>query len=185
MPRLILSIFASLLVTTAAMASDTSFQFSLAGVQAPEGDNVSGMRLALLYAKNDNVSGLDLGLASFSESANQSGFTFNMGLSKVTGSSSGCACALINIHEGSDSGFNGAFINIIKSVDDGVNVGFLNMTEGNSMVDIGGLSMSDKSKTQIGFVNFTKEIESLQIGFLNFADNGFFPVFPFFNYPKK
>jgi hypothetical protein len=184
MTRLLISITIALLYTTTAFA-DTSFQFQMPGVKAPKGDNVKGMRLVFLYGTNNEVRGMDLGFAAFAESKNQSGFTFNMGISKITGESRGCACALINIHEGTDHGFNAAFINIINDATKGVNVSFVNMTEGTSAVDIGGLSMSKKSKTQIGFINFTEEIEGLQIGFLNFADNGFFPMFPFFNYAKK
>lgn len=173
-----------LLIPASASFADASFQFNLAGLQAPEDPNVRGMRFVLLYGKNDRVSGLDLGFGSYNEAATQSGFTFNMGISRVTGSSSGCACALINIHEGSDKGLNASFINVIADADNAVNVSFVNMNEGNSNVDIGGLSMSKKSGTQIGFVNFTDEITNLQIGFLNFAQNGFFPFFPIFNYPK-
>jgi hypothetical protein len=184
MTRLILSCCLVLLYSTAAFA-EASVQFNTVGFQAPKDPDVRGMRFVLLYGKNNTVSGLDVGFASFSESVTQSGFTFNMGLSKITGTSTGCACSLINIHEGDDRGFNGSFINIIHSVENGVNAGFVNITEGKSGVDIGGLSMSKESNTQIGFVNFTQQINSLQIGFLNFAENGIFPMFPFFNYPKK
>ena len=38
---------------------------------------------------------------------------------------------------------------------------------------------------RLGFVNVTRKIENVQIGFLNFAENGFLPVFPFFNLPKN
>ena len=38
---------------------------------------------------------------------------------------------------------------------------------------------------QVGFINITTKIDSVQIGFLNFSYNGIFPVFPFFNIPKK
>jgi hypothetical protein len=184
MNKVILAIAIALLYSTTAFAQ-AGFQFAMPGIQAPENDDVKGMRLVFLHGKNQNVSGFDLGFAALSESVNQSGFTFNMGVSQVTGTSEGCACALVNIHSGTDKGFNGAFINIIKSIESGANVGFVNMTEGTSSVDIGGLSMSEKSGTQVGFVNFTEEITGLQIGFLNFAENGFYPMFPFFNYPKK
>ena len=184
MTRLVLSLVFSLLYSTAAFAA-ASFQFAMPGIQAPKDANVQGMRFVLLHGKNERVGGLDLGFAAFSESVTQSGFTFNMGISKVSGSSSGGSITLVNVHEGADSGLNGSFVNIIKSVDNGINVGILNITEGTSNVDVGGLSMSKKSSTQLGFVNFTQEITNLQIGLLNFAGNGFFPVFPFFNYPKK
>jgi hypothetical protein len=52
-------------------------------------------------------------------------------------------------------------------------------------VDLGGLNMSESSTAQIGFINITKEIKSFQIGFINMAENGFFPIFPFVNFPKQ
>jgi hypothetical protein len=175
----------AVLFYASAAAAETPFQLSFAGYQIPKDDDVSGMRLALLYAKNGNVNGLDLGLVTFSESENQSGFSFNMGAGRITGNSSGCACTLVNIHEGEDTGINAAFINMINQIESGANVGFVNITRETSQIDIGGLSMSDKSGVQIGFVNFTNEIESMQIGFLNVAKNGIFPVLPFINLPKK
>ena len=182
--RLALSIFIVLLGSSAAFA-ETTFQFNLAGLQAPSDPDVRGMRMVLLYGKNTNVQGLDLGFAAISEAENQKGLSFNMGLSQVTATSAGGAFSLINVHTGEDSGFNGAFINIVKNVGEGVNAGFLNMTEEFSNVDIGGLSVSKESNVQLGFVNVTKTINKVQIGFLNFAENGFFPVFPIFNIPKK
>jgi hypothetical protein len=182
--RLALSIFIVLFGSSAAFA-ETTFQFNFAGLQAPSDPDVKGMRMVLLYGKNKNVTGLDLGFAAVSEAENQKGLSFNMGLSQVTGTSSGCACSLINVHTGTDSGFNAAFINIVNQVDEGVNVGFLNMTEDFSNVDVGGLSVSKQSNVQLGFVNVTKKINRVQIGFLNFAENGFLPVFPIFNFPKK
>jgi len=184
MKRAILYTILILLYSTTAMA-DSAFQFHFAGVRLPDAPNVKGMRLVLLYGTNEKVGGLDLGLASFNESDTQSGFTFNMGISRVTGESSGCACALINIHEGEDKGLNASFINVLNSAEKAVNISFVNLTEGNTSIEIGGLTMAKKSKTQIGFVNFAEEIETVQIGFLNFAENGFFPMFPFFNFPKQ
>ena len=184
MKRTLLFFFFVLLFSTAAYA-ETTFQFQMPGVQAPGGDDVGAFRIVFLYGKNNSVSGLDMGLLSFSEATNQSGLSLNMGVGHVTGTSSGAACGLVNIHRGTDSGFNGAFINIVKSITSGVNVGFVNITEDYSAVDIGGLSISDKSKAQISFVNITQELEGLQIGFLNVAPNGFLPVFPVFNFPKK
>ena len=188
MNRMIVTSILVLLYTTSLATTafaEASFQFSMPGLQAPVDENVQGMRVVFLHGKNNNVSGFDLGFAAVAESVNQSGFSFNLGMSKITGSSSGCACSLLNLHEGEDSGLNGAFITIIKSAPNGVNSGFVNMTEGKSAVDFGGLSMSKESNTQVGFVTFTSKINNLQIGILNFAENGFFPMFPFFNYPKK
>jgi len=166
-------------------AGETAFQFSAAGAQAPSDPDVSGFRIGLFYAKNRNLSGFDLGIASFSQATNASGFSMIWGIGRVTGKSSGLASAFVNIHSGEDSSVNAAFINSVKSLKTGVNIGFVNVTEGYSNIDISGMGISKKSKVQIGFVNITNQIDSLQIGFLNFADNGIFPVLPFFNMPKK
>ena len=183
MKRLILALLVLILLPLSVQA-ETSAQFQMVG-RAPDDPDVNGFRLVLLYGKNKSVRGLDLGLANFSEQETFNGFSFIMGISRTSVSSSGCACSFVNIHEGKSSGFNGAFVNLVKNMETGANVGFVNVTENSSSVDIGGLSMSKKSKTQIGFVNFTEELGTLQIGFLNFAENGFQPMFPFFNYPKK
>ena len=59
------------------------------------------------------------------------------------------------------------------------------MSEGYSDVDLSGMGISNHSNVQVGFINITQKIDKVQIGFLNFAENGFFPMFPIFNFPKK
>jgi hypothetical protein len=164
---------------------ETSFQFSAAGAQSPVASNVDGFRLALFYGKNESISGFDLGIASLSESRNSSGFSMIWGVGKVTGRSSGLATAFVNLHSGEDSGANAAFINSVSAMKSGVNIGFVNVTEGFSNVDISGIGISKRSIVQLGFLNITQKIDGIQIGFLNFAENGIFPVFPFFNIPRK
>jgi hypothetical protein len=98
--------------------------------------------------------------------------------------SGGAAFALINFHTGKDTGLNAAFINKLNSADGAVTVGFVNIADGTTMVDVGGLNISDRSTAQIGFINGTKELKGFQFGFVNMAENGFLPVFPIFNFPK-
>jgi hypothetical protein len=184
MRRLAVSLSVLCLFATPA-TGETSFQFSAAGAQAPEDPDVSGFRLVLFYGKNQSVSGFDLGIASLSEATNASGFSMIWGIGKVSGQSSGLASSFVNLHSGEDTSVNAAFINNVKTLKSGVNIGFVNVTDGYSNVDVSGMGISKKSKVQLGFVNITGEIESLQIGFLNFAENGIFPVMPFFNFPKK
>jgi hypothetical protein len=169
---------------TPAFASETGFQFQMPGVRTPVGDDVNGFRIVFLYGTNRKVNGFDMGLMGFSEAATQSGFSWNFGVTRVDGPSSGAAFSFANIHTGSDSGLNASFVNIIKTIDNGLNLGFLNITESYSATDIGALSVSQKSRIQIGMVNVTERIDGVQIGLLNFAQNGFLPVFPFFNFPK-
>ena len=165
--------------------AETSFQFSFAGAQAPEDPDVNGFRIALFHGKNTSVRGFDLGIVSLSEAGQQSGFSMIWGLGKVTGRCSGLASGFVNVHTGEDSSFNAAFINSIKTQKSGVNLGFVNVTEGFSNVDISGIGISKESQVQLGFINITNKIDGVQIGFLNFADNGFFPACPLFNFPKK
>jgi hypothetical protein len=180
------ALYLSILLLMATSASaETSFQFSAAGAQAPSDPNVSGIRIALFHGKNESVRGFDLGIASLSEARSASGASMIWGLGRVTGRSSGLACSFVNIHTGEDFGVNAAFINSVKTLKSGVNIGFVNVTDGFSSVDISGMGISKQSKVQLGFVNITSKIDVLQIGFLNFAENGIFPVMPFFNLPKK
>ena len=165
-------------------AAQTSFQFSLPGVQAPEAHNVDGFRLALFHAKNASVGGFDLGIASFSEAERRSGFSMIWGLERVTGPSSGLASSFVNVHSGIDSSVNAAFINSIKTQESGANIGFINIVDQKSNFDLSGIGVSSESNVQVGFINITKKINGVQIGFLNVAENGFLPVFPFFNFPK-
>ena len=181
---LVLLVILALTLSSTATLAETNLQFNMIGLQAPKDPDVDGLRFVILYGENKRVGGFDLGLAAISDVETRSGLQINMGLSRVDGASSGCAASLINVHGGVDTGVNAAFINVVKTMDSGANVGFVNVSDGFSRVDIGGLSISKKSQTQLGFVNITKEIQGVQIGFLNFAENGFFPMFPFFNFPK-
>jgi hypothetical protein len=99
--------------------------------------------------------------------------------------SAGAAFSLVNYHTGRDTGVNAAFVNLLEDAGGAFNTGFITIARGPTLVDLGGINMSARSTAQIGFVNITKEIESFQLGFLNMAENGFLPVFPIFNFPKK
>ncbi|MCH8134281.1 MAG: phaC PHA synthase, partial [Myxococcales bacterium] len=49
----------------------------------------------------------------------------------------------------------------------------MNIADGGTLLDVGGLNVSERSVVQVGFINVTKEITSFQFGFLNIAENGF------------
>jgi hypothetical protein len=175
-----------LLVYSATASAETPFQFAAPNHQSPEDPNVNGVRISILHGENESVRGLDLGLLSLSETSDLSGLSLVLGMGKVTGAmSGGAAISLINLHTGSDAGLNAAFINRIHSAERAVDVGFVNIADGATMVDVGGLNVSDSSRVQLGFLNVTKKITGAQVGFLNIAENGFLPVFPIFNFPKN
>lgn len=183
MKRLVLIL--SLLVLSHAAAAETPFQFAAPGLRAPDDPKVSGIRFTVFHGNNQVVRGVDFGLLSLSETANLSGFSAILGLGKLSGNMSGLASSLVNIHTGSDTGVNAAFVNRVNTVPSGANIGFVNIADGFTLVDLGGLNVSDGSSVQLGFLNVTKKLKGVQIGFLNIADNGFLPMFPFFNFPKN
>jgi hypothetical protein len=169
-----------------AATAETSFQFAAPNHQSPRDPDVNGVRLAIFHGKNQSVRGVDFGLLSLSETSRLSGLGLVLGVGKVTGTmSGGVAISLVNVHTGNDTGLNAAFVNRINSGERAVDVGFVNIADGATMVDLGGLNVSNRSTVQLGFVNVTKQITGFQFGFLNFAENGFLPVFPIFNFPKN
>ena len=187
MKRVILSVLCLFLLAAFATPAFAvvGFQFAAPNLRAPDDPNVSGFRISFLHGKNVEMGGFDFGLISLSESKNRSGFAMIFGVSKTTGKSSGCNAGLITSSYGPSTGLNAGFINRVQTITSGANLGFVNITEGFSSVDISGVGISDSSKVQLGFVNITKKIESFQFGFLNIAENGFLPVFPIVNFPKK
>ncbi len=184
MKRMVLCCF---FLAYANMASaETAFQFAAPNIQAPEDPDVNGVRFSILHGRNQSVRGLDLGLLSLSETSNLSGLSLVLGISKVTDEmSGGASISLINLHTGSDTGVNAAFLNLIHSAENALNFGFVNIADGGTLVDVGGLNVSERSVVQVGFINVTKEITSFQFGFLNIAENGFLPWFPIFNFPQN
>jgi hypothetical protein len=183
MKRLILVI--ALLFSAEAALAEVPFQFAAPNLRTPDDPIVNGVRLAIFHGKNQSVRGADFGIGSLSETGTFSGFSAILGIGKLTGDMKGFASALVNIHSGSDTGVNAAFFNQIHTLKSGANIGFVNIADGFTMIDLGGLNLSDSSTVQVGFLNVTKKITGVQIGFLNIAENGFLPVFPFFNFPKN
>ena len=183
MKRAILLLFIVIYANTA--LAEAAFQFTAPNLRAPDDPDVNGVRLSLFHGKNQSVRGFDLGILSLSEASEISGLSLVAGVSRVTGEvSGGAVLSLVNYHTGRDSGMNGAFINKLNHTESAFNVGFLNIADGSTLVDLGGVNMSDRSTAQLGFVNITNEIKSFQFGFLNIAKNGFLPVFPIINFAK-
>jgi hypothetical protein len=166
--------------------ADATAQFAAGGFRGPDEANVNGFRFALLYGENDRMSGFDMGLLAMNESNTLSGMAMVLGLHKLNGDmDGGAAFSLVNLHDGNDSGFNAAFVNKLNNAEGAVDFGFVNIADGTTLVDIGALNFAKTSTAQLGFVNIATEIKGFQLGFINIAENGFLPVFPFFNFPKR
>lgn len=166
-------------------AADAAAQIQFAGLRAPEDPNVDGLRFSLLYGQSEKMSGFDLAGALLVRSRDFKGAGPWFATAYVEGDSSGCLCSFANIVQGTASGATLGFINVMGDAPDGVNIGFVNVSQGATTFDLSGIVVTERSKTQIGFLNMTEHIENVQIGFLNVARNGFLPVFPLFNFPKS
>ena len=183
MKRLILCV--ALLVPASLASAEAPMQISFPNGRGPDDPHVNGVRISLFYGENESMRGFDLGLLSLSQTRKMNGFALTAGVNRVSGDMSGAAISLVNIHDGRDKGLNAAFINQLGDPDGAVNIGFVQIADGETMLDIGGINVSDRSLVQLGFVNITKRITGFQFGFLNVAENGFLPVFPIFNFPGR
>ena len=184
MKRLAL-VLVALFVASAALA-ETPFQLGVPGANLPSDPDVRGVRFSLLHGENHSTRGLDFGILSLSETSRFSGVAFIGGVHYVTQEmSSGVVFSVMNYHTSRDSGMNGGFVNILQDTPGAFNLGFITIADGTTLVDLGGINISQSSTTQIGFVNVTTRLRAFQFGFLNIAENGFLPIFPVFNFPVR
>ena len=146
---------------------------------------MNGIRFSLFHGENRSIRGADIGLFSSSATGDLNGFQGICGIGRISGDMNGATFSLVNLHEGRDTGVNVGFFNRLKRLDAGANLGGMNLVEGKSAIDVGGLNVTGRSTVQIGILNMTERIDGVQLGFLNVADNGFLPVFPFFNFPTN
>ncbi|MBD1564617.1 phaC PHA synthase [Vibrio sp. SA48] len=180
----------SMLAVTAALSSSvamagTPVMFSsINNFNAPDENAVSGLRVAALYGKVDEVKGVDLAIIGLSETNSTTGVNLGFfGASKVNQDMTGASLGLFNWNTGTASGANIGAVNVTNDVR-GANVSFVNYSEGNTMVDVGAANFSEISTVQVGVFNKTTKIEGVQIGLINCADNGFFKCFPIINFAK-
>lgn len=173
------------LCAAGAARAEAPFQFAAPGLRAPDDPQVTGIRFTVIEGRNERVRGVDLGFVALSQTGDVTGLQAVFGVGRLTGDLTGIAHAFVNLHEGTDRGLNAAAVNLVETMDAGANVAWVNVVDGYSMVDAGGLNVSGRSTVQLGFVNITERIEGVQLGFLNLAENGFLPVFPFFNFPVE
>ncbi|MDE1243331.1 VC2662 family protein [Vibrio aestuarianus] len=180
----------SMLAVTAALSSSvamagTPVMFSsINNFNAPDENAVSGLRVAALYGKVDEVKGVDLAIVGLSETNSTTGVNLGfLGASKVNQDMTGASLGFFNWNTGTTSGANIGAVNVTNDVR-GANISFVNYSEGNTMIDFGAANFSETSTVQFGVFNKTSKIEGVQIGLINCADNGFFKCFPLINFAK-
>lgn len=138
----------------------TPVQLSLPGVNLPNSESVSGVRLSFLYGQTNRVHGLDLPLFALSDTDEFVGLQMGLGLGagRVRQSFKGVAMSTFNWHQGSDVGVNLAAVNLAHDVK-GVNLaGLVNVTN-----DVHGVNLA-------GLVNYTGGVRGLNLAPVNIAN---------------
>jgi len=136
----------------------------------PEGDDIRGIRLNLIYGKNANVSGIDVGFIAGHVTGDFKGLQWqpiNLVDGKFEGWQNGWLLARTR---GEFQGLQSAAINLGKTRVEGVQFGLVN-------------SASDMSGLQLGIVNLTEQMYGLQIGLVNIIESkDKLPILPIINW---
>lgn len=148
-----------------------------------EETDVYGLRLSLPYTKNEDLYGIDTGIASETESLTgvQANFLFN-GAQEATG----LQMTIIENASINATGLQLSWLNMVEKRFTGIQLGGLVNTAG----DVKGAQLAglhNRSERVVGLqisalVNETTDLRGLQIGALNFNENGPLPFFPIFNF---
>ena len=129
-----------------------------------EETSVTAFRFSLLYGRNHDVTGLDIGLAAISTGSGVGVQWAGVGL--VAGDFTGWQTGLYTSTRGTFQGFQSGVVNHAVG-GEGFQWGLVNITE-------------DFSGFQLGFVNYAEKMNGLQIGLVNIikskAKLKFFPI---------
>lgn len=190
-PKLFLTLLSSLALAAAATSAkaDAAFQF---GFFAPDlqlvdaSENVSGLRINIVYGQNADVSGADLGIVN-STTGDFVGFGWAPGANVVDGSATGVQWSWIYSHTaGEFTGWQSGLIARIGGADSaGFQSGWINLVE----ADFTGLQLglvnhaANVKGVQLGLVNITHRLHGIQIGLINYAENSdVYKVLPIVNW---
>ena len=131
----------------------------------PQEIDVSGLKLNLPYGGNNNIFGLDLGIASTSTDC--AAFQVNL-LNMADNSFSGFQVGLFNL-SGDSAGVQIGLANITDHVADGLQISLVN-------------SALETNGVQIGLVNYTHFMVGVQIGLVNIIRESVVKFFPIINF---
>ena len=158
----------ALFVTGSAVAAPSPFQLALFNPAqiVKEDQSVGILRIDLLYGKNVNVSGLDVGL-----------------INHTTGNQAGLSYGIASIVQGSFVGWQDDFISIADKSFLGLQSGAFNQSKDGHGVQFGFVNVTEKmSGLQLGVVNYTRTMtKGVQIGVGNFILEGGIPFLPIVN----
>jgi len=163
----VLFCLAALLVAPALAIDLTPLQIGIWGPKVqifPEQTKVVGLRLNLAMSDNQDVIGIDFGLASKAE--RMTAIQLNLA-NMVDAEFTGISAGLFN-RVGSLSGFQmGLFNNVVHDMN-GFQFGLFNITD-------------DAMGIQIGLINRAVSLRGLQIGLVNLIEEGPVTFFPILN----
>lgn len=133
----------------------------------PEDTAIKGLRLNLIYGKNESVTGLDIGLIN------------------AAGSFKGLQYGAIGITESEFVGWQNHFVNISNGSVRGAQTGLVNTSQETKGFQYGIVNHAGvMNGVQLGIVNYAGQMtRGLQVGFVNIiSEGGRFPVFPVVNW---
>lgn len=125
-------------------------------VQWPdEHKSIKGVRLNAIYAKNRNLTGLDLGLLLPVNHLTGTMKGVQLGLyNQVDGNAKGVQWGLVNQTRGSFKGFQFSWVNLNHGSFQGLQLGLYN-------------EAPDLTGSQLGLFNRTENLQGLQVGLIN------------------
>ncbi len=156
---------------SAARAAERPIQISLvAPIQIfGEEDSIKGLRLSILYGRNVDVKGVDLGLIAAHATGDVKGVQWSL-VSLTGGDFTGWQSGLVNITEGAFTGYQSGWYNRTKGPTEAFQWGLVNVAD-------------DMSGFQLGLVNYAKKMDGLQIGLVNvISSKQKLPVLPLVNW---
>lgn len=119
-----------------------------------EKTTIAGVRISLIYGRNESVSGLDWGFIN----------------STTSGTSQGIEFGFVGLNDANFVGLRSNFVDLNNGNVEGAQIGFYN-------------SGGYVNGVQIGFINNAGSMKGLQIGLINIIKKGGqFPVFPIVNW---
>lgn len=120
-----------------------------------ENASIKGLRVNAIYAKHENLTGVDFGIL----------FPFN----RLTGTMKGVQLGLYNQVDGNAKGIQWGLVNQTKGSFKGLQLSWVNLNRGAFRGAQLGLynDAPSVSGTQIGILNRTKDLHGLQVGLVN------------------
>ena len=162
---------------------DDDFEGVQSGAANLVGGKLIGLQVGAASSAAGGATGAQIGLVS--QAGDLTGL--QAGALNYSGGLNGVALGVCNVARASSVGAQlGALCAVVTGDFKGLQTGAGNFVTGElTGAQLGAVNSADRgSGFQFGVVNYAKSLSGLQFGLLNINENGFLPVFPFFNYGK-